>query len=269
MTNNSENDKKENAADAKSGNAANRSADKANSPTNSEAKDKLTAMANKAGALATKAFAVGKAATKDVVQELKNVNDIRKETVATAGAGTTKKDLATGFWVKLSAKQKGILTSIGILIVALAYVAIREDDEWNYLLDVCIVPTNQKPIKSCSIKSAKESDNWLVTYTLFNRQHSIFTIDAGLKYPAHLKRHDQTIQMPVTYKKMPERGTVYLTRIAPNQCTQEILYKRDDKKRIFENWQAQSGICSEEQRVVYRTQTKEWREVTYMNANGR
>jgi hypothetical protein len=124
MTNNNENDKKENAADAKSGNTANGSADKANNPKNSEAKDKLTAIANKAGALATKAFAAGKAATKDVVQELKNVNDIRKETVATAAEGSKKTDLAKGFWTKISGKQKAIIVGIAFVFMYVSYSAV-------------------------------------------------------------------------------------------------------------------------------------------------
>jgi hypothetical protein len=89
MTSPSDNDKNKDAAsDAKASGGENK-ADKFVS-----AKETLNKVIYKTGVLAGKAFAVAKAVTKDVVQELRNVNSIRKETVATAAEGTKKTELA-------------------------------------------------------------------------------------------------------------------------------------------------------------------------------
>ena len=97
-------------------------------PTTQTARSNLNDAAQKAGVLAGKAFAMGKAATKDIAQELKNVNDIRKQTVASAEAGTTKKELAKGFCAKLSGKQKGIAIGITMTMCYLFYSLFISSD---------------------------------------------------------------------------------------------------------------------------------------------
>lgn len=110
MTNNIENEKKENASEAKSGDAASGTAPKTESTKNSEKKDKLHAIANKAAELARKAFAFGKSVTKDVVHELKQINAIRKETVATATASTKKKIWQKSFGQRQVASSEALLS---------------------------------------------------------------------------------------------------------------------------------------------------------------
>jgi TPR repeat protein len=101
------------------------------------AKETLNKTINKTRVLAGKAFAAAKATTKDVVQELRNVNSIRKETVATAAEGTKKTELAKTFWTKTSGKQRGIVLGISALILYAAFSIFSSSDlekantEWN------------------------------------------------------------------------------------------------------------------------------------------
>lgn len=258
MNNNSDDNNKDKADQANTS-AHEKKADKCAS-----AKETLNKIIYKTGVLAGKAFALAKSVTKDVVQELRNLNTIRKETVATAAEGTKKTDLAKTFWTKTSGKQRGIIFSIIISITILVFVAIRDGEDWNYLLDICVIPNGMKPIQACSLKSARASENWVALYTVFTSKHEILTIDYGSKYPTNLKRNEQTIQMPATYKKMGEKGLIQVTRIAPNNCTQIDLYKRDDKKRIFKKMVSQKGGCIEEQRLTFELSSKNWFEIQYI-----
>lgn len=116
MTSPSDNDKNKDAAsDAKAIGGENK-ADKTNA-----AKETLNKIIYKTGVLVRKIFAVSKAATKDVVQELRNVNSIRKETVATAAEGTKKTVLAKTFWTKTSGKQRGIVLGLLATVVLVMY----------------------------------------------------------------------------------------------------------------------------------------------------
>lgn len=84
-------------------------------------KQSLNDAAKTAGAIGSKFLAKAKVVAEDVKKELKEVNDIRKDTVANAEVGTSKKALAKGFWAKLSGKQKGLLTGIGAICVYFSY----------------------------------------------------------------------------------------------------------------------------------------------------
>ena len=119
MTSPSDNDKNKDAAsDAKASGGENK-ADKFAS-----AKETLNKIIYKTGVLVGKIFAVSKAATKDVVQELRNVNTIRKETVATAAEGAKKTDLAKTFWTKTSGKQRGIFLGLTTVLITLTILLI-------------------------------------------------------------------------------------------------------------------------------------------------
>ena len=86
-----------------------------------ETKQNLNNAAKTAGAIAGKVLAKAKDAAADVKKELGNVNDLRKESFANTEAGTSKKDMAKGFWAKLSGKQKGILAGILAICVYFSY----------------------------------------------------------------------------------------------------------------------------------------------------
>ena len=257
MTSPSDNDKNKDAAsDAKANGGENKAYKYA------AAKETLNKIIYKTGVLVRKIFAVSKAASKDVVQELRNINTVRKETVATAAEGTKKTELAKTFWTKTSGKQRGILVSICAVIIAFVYIATHEGDDWNYLTDICIIPSNVKQLKACNLKSARASENLLVTYTTFNSKYEILTIDYGSKYPTNLKRNERVIRMPATYKKMGENGLIEVKIVAPNNCTFTFLYKRDENKRIFRRKVSHEGGCAEEQRIALRTT---WSEIQYIS----
>jgi hypothetical protein len=124
MTSPNDNDKNKDAATDAKASGGEHKADK-----HAAAKETLTKIINKTGILVGKIFAVSKAATKDVVQELRNVNNIRKETVATAAEGTKKTDLAKTFWTKTSGKQRGIVIGLTVIIVFALYSAISTSGE--------------------------------------------------------------------------------------------------------------------------------------------
>jgi len=92
-------------------------------------KENLNNTAKSASDLASKVFAKAKDAAADVKKELGNVNDIRKETFANAEAGTSKKEMAKGFWAKLSGKQKGILAGILAIFVYFSYSVLFQKQE--------------------------------------------------------------------------------------------------------------------------------------------
>lgn len=127
MNNNNENEKKENSADVKNGDAESSTKSKKTDSMNSEAKENSKIILQKAGELSTKVFAAAKAATKDLAQEIQQVNAVRKETLATAAEGTKKKTLAIAFWTKISGKQKGILLGIAAVFLYLLYVVLSPD----------------------------------------------------------------------------------------------------------------------------------------------
>ena len=123
MTSPSDNDKNKDAASDAKASGGEPKADKFAS-----AKETLNKIINKTRVLAGKAFAVAKATTKDVVQELRNVNGIRKETVATAAEGTKKTDMAKAFWTKTSGKQRGIVLLLSALILFFSYSVFFKKD---------------------------------------------------------------------------------------------------------------------------------------------
>ena len=92
-------------------------------------KENLNNAAKTAGALAGKVFAKAKDAAADVKKELGNVNDLRKESFANSEAGTSKKDMAKGFWAKLSGKQKGLLAGILAICVYFSYSVLFSDSD--------------------------------------------------------------------------------------------------------------------------------------------
>jgi hypothetical protein len=117
MNSPSDNDKNKDAANDAKASGENK-ADK-----NASAKETLNKIISKTGVLVGKIFSVSKAATKDAVQELRNVNSIRKETVATAAEGTKKTDLAKTFWTKTSGKQRGMLLgSVSIFAITISII---------------------------------------------------------------------------------------------------------------------------------------------------
>ena len=124
MTSPNENDKNKDAASDAKASGGEHKADK-----NAAAKETLNKIINKTGVLAGKAFALAKAATKDVVQELQSVNNIRKETVATAAEGTKKTDLVKTFWSKTSGKQRGIVLGLVITIIIILNSVMSPSDE--------------------------------------------------------------------------------------------------------------------------------------------
>ena len=107
MTNNTENDKKKNTADVKNGDDERGSGSIKNHIKNSKAKDKFKLILQKTGELASKVLSFVKAATKDLAQEIQQINAVRKEILATAAKGTKKIELGKTFWTKISGKQKG------------------------------------------------------------------------------------------------------------------------------------------------------------------
>jgi TPR repeat protein len=145
MTSPSDNDKNKDAAsDAKASGRENK-ADKFAS-----AKETLNKVIYKTGVLAGKAFAVAKAVTKDVVQELRNVNSIRKETVATAAEGTKKTDLAKTFWTKTSGKQRGIFLGLTVIVVFVLYSALSTSGE-QYLKEAHDFYKNKNYVKALEL----------------------------------------------------------------------------------------------------------------------
>jgi hypothetical protein len=84
-------------------------------------KQSLNDAAKTAGVIGSKLLAKAKVVAEDVKKELKEVNDIRKDTFANAEAGTSKKALAKGFWAKLSGKQKGLLIGITAICIYFSY----------------------------------------------------------------------------------------------------------------------------------------------------
>jgi hypothetical protein len=153
MTSPSDNDKNKDAAsDAKASSGENK-ADKFAS-----AKETLNKVIYKTGVLAGKAFAVAKAVTKDVVQELRNVNSIRKETVATAAEGTKKTDLAKTFWTKTSQKQKLILLGMAAVFLCIPYSFLTNNEHQSpSATTVTPAPsvTSVPPTRSSEIKEMK------------------------------------------------------------------------------------------------------------------
>ena len=122
MNNNSDDNNKDKA------DQANTSAHENKADKYASAKETLNKIIYKTGVLAGKAFAVAKAVTKDVVQELRNVNSIRKETVATAAEGTKKTKLAKTFWAKTSGKQRGIVLGLSALFVYISYSVLFKEE---------------------------------------------------------------------------------------------------------------------------------------------
>ena len=94
-----------------------------------ETKQNLNNAAKTAGVIAGKVLAKAKDAATDVKKELGNVNDLRKESFANTEAGTSKKDMAKGFWAKLSGKQKGILAGILAIFVYFSYSVLFSGDK--------------------------------------------------------------------------------------------------------------------------------------------
>ena len=94
-----------------------------------ETKQNLNNAAKTAGVIAGKVLAKAKDAAGDVKKELGNVNDLRKESFANTEAGTSKKDMAKGFWAKLSGKQKGILAGILAIFVYFSYSVLFSGDK--------------------------------------------------------------------------------------------------------------------------------------------
>ncbi len=121
MTNNTENEKKENSANAKSGDPMSESASVKNDSKNSEANDKINITVQKSENLITKAFLLGKAATKDFIDEVKQINQIRKDTVAVAAEGATKRDIAKTFWTNLDERKKSLLVAVACIIIVLIW----------------------------------------------------------------------------------------------------------------------------------------------------
>jgi hypothetical protein len=123
MNSPNDNDKKKDvASEAKTSGSENKTDESATQ------KETLNKIISKAGVLAEKGFTLGKAATKDVIEELKQANQIRKDTVATATEGTKKKDLAKAFWTKISTKQRGIILALSVLIAFVAYSVLFKND---------------------------------------------------------------------------------------------------------------------------------------------
>ncbi len=147
MTSPNDNDKNKDAASDAKASGGEHKADK-----NAAAKETLNNIINKTGILVGKIFAVSKAATKDVVHELKQVNAIRKETVATAAEGTKKTDLAKTFWSKTSSKQRGIVLGLTALFLYFSYsILFKEEHSKSPLVQPNTVSTpaiNSKPNKA-------------------------------------------------------------------------------------------------------------------------
>jgi hypothetical protein len=123
MTSPNDNDKnKDTTSDAKASGGEHK-ADK-----HAAAKETLNKMIKKTGVLVGEVFAVSKAAAKDVLVELKQVNQIRKETLATAAEGTKKTDLAKTFWTKTSDKQHGMVLGLSSLILFVTVLLFFPND---------------------------------------------------------------------------------------------------------------------------------------------
>jgi hypothetical protein len=117
-------------------------------------KENLNNAAKSAGDLASKVFAKAKDAAADVKKELGNVNDLRKETFANADAGTSKKEMAKGFWAKLSGKQKGILIFISLLTVyLLSSILPSSSPPAPTLTSAPVPPSSSSPVPSFSSPS--------------------------------------------------------------------------------------------------------------------
>jgi hypothetical protein len=142
MTSPNDNDKNKDTTSDPKASGGEQKADK-----HAAAKETLNKIINKTGVLVGKVFAVIKAATKDVVQELHNVNNIRKETVATAAEGTKKTDLAKTFWAKTSGKQRGIVLGLVITIIIILNSVMSPSNEKNLNVKQ---PTPKQPLQSDS-----------------------------------------------------------------------------------------------------------------------
>lgn len=113
--------------------------------TSDATKQSLNDAAKSAGAIAGKVFAKAKDAASEVKKELGNVNDIRKESFANTEAGTSKKEMAKGFWAKLSGKQKGILIFISLLTVYLLSSILPSSSPPATPSTSSSVPSSSKP----------------------------------------------------------------------------------------------------------------------------
>ena len=109
--------------------------DPANSTATQNKADKFTGtretlgrIINKIGVFAGKIFALGKAVTKDISHELRNINIIRKETVA-AAADKKKTELVKTFWAQTSGKQRGILLTIGLAFFTVLYFVLAPSSD--------------------------------------------------------------------------------------------------------------------------------------------
>jgi hypothetical protein len=111
-------------------------------------KQSLNDAAKTAGAIGSKFLAKAKVVAEDVKKELKEVNDIRKDTFANAEAGTSKKALAKGFWAKLSGKQKGLLAGITAICIYFSYSVLFSDSS----ADTPNEPTSQRSPTSTQVR---------------------------------------------------------------------------------------------------------------------
>ena len=140
MTSPSDNDKNKDAAsDAKPSGGENK-ADKF-----ATAKETLNKILLKTDVIVEKIFVVAKATTKDVVQELRNVNTIRKETAATFNEKTKVTDLAKTFWSKTSGKQRGIVLGLVITIIFILSSLMSPSDEKEIISKQ---PISQQPLQT-------------------------------------------------------------------------------------------------------------------------
>ena len=96
------------------------------------ANSKLERIAETAGHLVRKVLYFGMLLARDLGHELRYINQIRKDTIATAEAGIAKKELTKRFWTKLTGKQKGIVTlALALLLYGGYALLLRPSSQYG------------------------------------------------------------------------------------------------------------------------------------------
>jgi hypothetical protein len=232
----------------------------------SSTNDKLNDAAKTAGAMASKVFAKAKDAAADVKKELGNVNEIRKETFANAEAGVSKKDLAKGFWGKLSGKQKGLIAGIAAICIYFSYSLLFSggSQSWNFLEGVCDGGGVSAYIKRCE-KEALRNTTFPAGKATPVLYYSIYGANERTMYsiqPDQYKRErpglnvpDQVIRSLVVYAKGKEPNSMLVTETNKG-CEVTSLFRKKGSI-ITEEVLDQKGSCEEQQRVYFSIRKNE------------
>ena len=222
-------------------------------------KENLNNAAKTAGALAGKVFAKAKDAAADVKKELGNVNDLRKESFANSEAGTSKKDMAKGFWAKLSGKQKGILAGILAICVYFSYSVLFSGGSqgWNFLDGVCATQ-DYKFVTRCDNEALRGASfpEGTAKPSLLYLKYSSDAVTAVFVQPAQHKRENPSVDRPdkvmvnrASYQKGDEPNSLLLT-VTIGKCEETSLFRKKGST-ITEERVSQKGDCLKDAKAAF------------------